>query len=137
MIVNKLDTALVVIDPQNDVLSERGVSWGLVGESIKENNTVENIARLLQAAKEKDYGVFISPHYLYPADQAWRFVHPRRERARCHPQDQDRGGDGDCGRSQQHHHINKLRLLHLAQRFRVDRPRHVRRPFGQLSAPSC
>ena len=33
---NKNETALVVIDPQNDVLSENGVSWGLVGDSIKE-----------------------------------------------------------------------------------------------------
>ena len=69
----KHDTALVVIDPQNDVLSEEGVSWGLVGESIKENHTVENLERLFRAAKDGGFGVFISPHYLYPADQAWRF----------------------------------------------------------------
>ena len=62
-----------MIDPQNDVLSEAGVSWGLVGDSIKENDTVENLARLFQAAKHRDYGVFVSPHYLYPHDQAWRF----------------------------------------------------------------
>lgn len=67
------DTALVVIDPQNDVLSERGVSWGLVGESIKQNNTVENLTRLFQAAKERVFPVFVSPHYLYPHDQAWLF----------------------------------------------------------------
>jgi nicotinamidase-related amidase len=70
---NKSNTALVVIDPQNDVLSEKGVSWSLVGDSVKENNTVENLARLFTAAKEQDFGVFISPHYLYPADQAWQF----------------------------------------------------------------
>jgi len=70
---NKNETALVVIDPQNDVLSEKGVSWGLVGESVKENNTVENLARLFTAAKDRDFGVFISPHYLYPHDQAWQF----------------------------------------------------------------
>src|SRR5262249_23715047 len=69
----KSDTAVVVIDPQNDVLSEKGVSWSLVGESVKENNTVENLAHLFAAAKDLDYGVFISPHYLYPHDQAWRF----------------------------------------------------------------
>jgi nicotinamidase-related amidase len=63
----------VVIDPQNDVLSEKGVSWGLVGASVKENGTVENLARLFAAAKGADFGVFISPHYLYPHDQAWRF----------------------------------------------------------------
>ena len=70
---SKTDTALVVIDPQNDVLSEKGVSWGLVGDSVKENGTVENLERLFQAAKGQGYGVFISPHYLYPHDQAWRF----------------------------------------------------------------
>lgn len=70
---HKNNTALVVIDPQNDVLSERGVSWGLVGDSIKENNTVENLARLFEAAKGQDFGVFVSPHYLYPHDQAWQF----------------------------------------------------------------
>src|SRR5437588_7713510 len=73
MDLNKRDTALVVIDPQNDVLSERGVSWRLVGDSVKENNTVENLARLFGAAKDQGYGVFISPHYLYPYDQAWQF----------------------------------------------------------------
>ena len=73
MKVHKNDTALVVIDPQNDVLSEKGISWGLVGESVKENNTVANIERLFIAAKEQGFGVFISPHFLYPFDQAWQF----------------------------------------------------------------
>jgi nicotinamidase-related amidase len=74
MILNRRDTALVVIDPQNDVLSDRGVSWSLVGESVRENNTVENLARLFVAAKENDFAVFVSPHYLYPTDQAWQFI---------------------------------------------------------------
>jgi nicotinamidase-related amidase len=73
MIFHKSDTALVVIDPQNDVLSEKGISWPLVGASVKENNTVENLERLFRTAKEQDFGVFISPHYLYPFDQAWQF----------------------------------------------------------------
>ena len=73
MITRSNDTALVVIDPQNDVLSEQGVSWGLVGESVKENNTVANIERLFIAAKQQGFGVFISPHFLYPYDQAWQF----------------------------------------------------------------
>lgn len=72
----KSDTALVVIDPQNDVLSETGVSWPLVGASVRENHTVENLERLFRAAKEKGYGVFVSPHYLYPHDQDWRFGGP-------------------------------------------------------------
>jgi nicotinamidase-related amidase len=70
------DTALVIIDPQNDVLSEKGISWGLVGDSVKENNTIDNIERLFKAAKARGFGVFISPHYMYPTDQAWQYVGP-------------------------------------------------------------
>ncbi len=73
MVFDTSDTALVVIDPQNDVLSETGISWPLVGASVTENGTVENLTRLFTAAKDHDYAVFISPHYLYPHDQPWRF----------------------------------------------------------------
>ena len=37
------DTAVVFIDPQNEVLSEKGGAWGAVGDSVKENQTVENM----------------------------------------------------------------------------------------------
>ena len=70
---NRNDTALVVIDPQNDFLSEHGVTWELVGDSVKENKTVENIEQLFKAAKDKGYSVFVSPHYYYPSDHGWKF----------------------------------------------------------------
>ena len=54
-------------------MSEKGIAWGLVGDSVKENTTIENLARLFKAAKDQGFGVFISPHYLYPTDQAWQF----------------------------------------------------------------
>jgi hypothetical protein len=38
---NKDDTAVVFIDPQNEVLSEKGLAWGAVGNSVKENRTIE------------------------------------------------------------------------------------------------
>lgn len=64
-------TALVITDPQNDFLSPKGVAWGVVGENVMENHTVENIDSLFQAAKANDIPVFISPHYYYPADHRW------------------------------------------------------------------
>ena len=66
-------TALVLTDPQNDFLSPDGVTWGVVGESVTENNTVENIETLLILAKENGIPVFISPHYYYPTDKDWKF----------------------------------------------------------------
>lgn len=73
MDINKNDTAVLVTDPQNDFLSEQGVTWQLVGESVTENKTVENIERLFNAAKSNGFGVFVSPHYYYPTDHSWQF----------------------------------------------------------------
>jgi len=73
MEINSSDTAVVVTDPQNDFLSEKGVTWGLVGDSVKENRTVEHIEQLLKTAKAGGYEVFVSPHYYYPTDHAWKF----------------------------------------------------------------
>lgn len=51
MQVELKNTALLVSDPQNDFLSPDGVTWGVVGESVTENNTVANIDSLFKAAK--------------------------------------------------------------------------------------
>jgi nuclear transport factor 2 (NTF2) superfamily protein/nicotinamidase-related amidase len=66
-------TALLITDPQNDFLSPKGVTWGVVGKSVTENNTVENIDALFAAAKANDIPVFVSPHYYYPTDHGWQF----------------------------------------------------------------
>jgi len=73
MKIDRDRTALVVIDPQNDFLSPEGATWGLVGESVTENNTVEHIESLFKAAKKSGIPVFISPHYYYPTDHGWQF----------------------------------------------------------------
>src|SRR5260370_23841319 len=73
---DKNDTAVVFIDPQNDVLSEKGLSWPLLHESLKENNTIENMERIFKAAKAYGYEIFISPHYFFPTDQGWKFNGP-------------------------------------------------------------
>ncbi len=73
MTVTRGNTALVITDPQNDFLSPKGVTWGVVGKSVTENNTVKNIETLLKAAKANGIPVFISPHYYFPTDKGWKF----------------------------------------------------------------
>ena len=73
MEINPENTALVITDPQNDFLSPMGVTWGVVGDSVTKNNTVENIESLLKAAKKNGVPVFVSPHYYYPTDHGWKF----------------------------------------------------------------
>src|SRR5580698_3041107 len=74
--LQRSDTAVVIIDPQNDVLSEKGLAWPLLHESLKEINTVENIEKIFKAAKTYGYEVFISPHYFFPTDKGWKFNDP-------------------------------------------------------------
>lgn len=64
---------IVVIDPQNDFLSPQGVAWGVVGQNVTDNHTVDNIGQLLRLAKELDIPLFISPHYYFPHDHKWEF----------------------------------------------------------------
>ena len=65
------NTAIVITDPQNDFLSPDGVTWGVVGESVTANNTVDNIEALFKVAKEKGITVFVSPHYYFKHDHSW------------------------------------------------------------------
>lgn len=66
-------TAIVITDPQNDFLSPDGVTWGVVGESVTKNGTVNNIETLFKLGKEYGIPVFISPHYYYKHDHTWKF----------------------------------------------------------------
>jgi nicotinamidase-related amidase len=76
MNIGKRETAVVFIDPQNEVLAETGLAWPLVHESLRELNTIENMERIFEAAKANGFEVFISPHYFYPTDSGWKFNGP-------------------------------------------------------------
>jgi nicotinamidase-related amidase len=73
MNIDKSDTAVVFIDPQNEVLSETGLAWPLLHESLAENHTIDNMDRIFNPAKTHGFEVFISPHYFYPTDKGWKF----------------------------------------------------------------
>lgn len=59
MTIDPKRVALVVVDPQIDFLGPKGVMWGVLGDSIKENNTVANIESLFKAAKAVDMPTFV------------------------------------------------------------------------------
>ncbi|EAS42255.1 cysteine hydrolase [Photobacterium profundum] len=71
MVYEKGHTAIVITDPQIDFLSPEGVTWGLVGKSVTENKTVENIDSLMKVAEKMNIPLFISPHYYFPTDSDW------------------------------------------------------------------
>jgi hypothetical protein len=71
--IDPATTAIVITDPQNDFLSPEGVTWGVVGQSITENGTVENLEALFEVADETGMPVFVSPHFYFEHDHKWEF----------------------------------------------------------------
>jgi hypothetical protein len=53
------------------MLSETGLAWPLVRESLEENNTIGNMERIFNVAKTHGFEIFISPHYFYPSAGLW------------------------------------------------------------------
>ncbi|WP_411967410.1 cysteine hydrolase family protein [Haloferax sp. YSSS75] len=68
-------TALLITDPQVDFLKPESVVWDHVGETVEENNVVDNLVKLRDAAREGGIKVFYSPHY-YEADEydSWQHL---------------------------------------------------------------
>ena len=69
--LNSSSTALVVIDPQNDFLSEGGVVWDLVGDLVVKNQVVKKLKTLIATAKKAGVAVVYVPHYYDKEYQAW------------------------------------------------------------------
>lgn len=70
-------TAVLIVDPQNDFLSEGGAVWDLVGKGVEETNVVEHLVTLREAAREADIPVFYSPHYYTDEEyERWEHLNP-------------------------------------------------------------
>lgn len=70
--INPKATALVIVDPQNDFLSEGGVVWDLVGEQVVEHDVPARLKTLVVKSKAAGITVFYSPHYYDKEFQAWK-----------------------------------------------------------------
>jgi biuret amidohydrolase len=68
MEINGDRTALVLVDIQNDFLTEGGKYYVLIEELMKKQDVNGNLETLLKAAKDHGYPVFMSPHYFFPHD---------------------------------------------------------------------
>jgi len=54
-------TVLLVIDPVNDFLSEGGAAWELTKNTVKMNNVIENLQRVISGARAKGIAVLFGP----------------------------------------------------------------------------
>lgn len=71
-------TALLVIDPYNDFISEGGKFWDRIKSVAEANNCVPNMLQVLNAARKAELRVFYALHRRYrPGDyETWKYIAP-------------------------------------------------------------
>ena len=71
-------TALLVIDPYNDFISENGKVWDRLKDVAEANDCVAHMLQVLNAARQAELRVFYALHHRYrPGDyETWKYVAP-------------------------------------------------------------
>jgi ureidoacrylate peracid hydrolase len=80
---NKAVTALLVIDPYNDFISEGGKVWDRLRGVAEANGCVPHMLQVLNAAREVGLRVFYALHHRYrPGDyESWKYIAPIQKAA--------------------------------------------------------
>ena len=76
-------SALLVIDPYNDFISEGGKIWNRIKAVAEANKCVPNMLRVLNTARESELRVFYALHHRYrPGDyETWKYIAPIQKAA--------------------------------------------------------
>ncbi len=71
-------TALIVVDPYNDFITEGGKFWDRMREVAEKVNCVPNMVRVLHAARRAGIKVFYAPHHRWRpgAYDGWKYWAP-------------------------------------------------------------
>jgi len=75
---DKETTALLVIDPYNDFISEGGKVWDRLKAVAEANGCVPNMSQVLNAARKAELRVFYALHHRYRPDdyETWKYIAP-------------------------------------------------------------
>src|SRR5215467_3068914 len=76
-------TALLVIDPYNDFISEGGKIWDRLKRVAEANHCVPNMLQVLNTARTAELRVFYALHRRYrPGDyESWKYIAPIQKSA--------------------------------------------------------
>jgi ureidoacrylate peracid hydrolase len=79
-------TALLVVDPYNDFISEGGKIWPRIKAIAEANNCVQHMLQVLNAAREAKLRVFYVMHHRYRAGdyETWKYIAPIQKDAWMH-----------------------------------------------------
>ena len=80
---DKETTALVVVDPYNDFISEGGKLWDRLRTVAEANDCVSHMREVLDGARAAEFRIFYAMHHRYrPGDyETWKYIAPIQKAA--------------------------------------------------------
>ncbi|TCN53118.1 isochorismatase family protein [Flavobacterium circumlabens] len=74
-------TALIIIDPFNDFLSEGGKLYSVTKETVEGISLVQNLKKLIEGARERKIQVIYAPHHHTTKEDYlnWKFLAPSHQ----------------------------------------------------------
>jgi nicotinamidase-related amidase len=74
-------TAVLLVDPYNDFLSEGGKLWPLAKPIAEEVGLLDNLRAIMRAAREAGLGIFFVPHRRWEQGQydGWKYPMPYQQ----------------------------------------------------------
>lgn len=79
-------TALLVIDPYNDFISEGGKVWNRLKSVAEVNNCIPHMLQVLNAARQAELRIFYALHHRYRQGdyETWKYIAPIQKAAWSH-----------------------------------------------------
>ena len=65
--------ALLLVNPLNDYLHEKGVAYNAFSDSLFTNRTVQNLTNIIKYCNDRDIDIFVSKRSLKESDLNWKF----------------------------------------------------------------
>ena len=80
---DKESTALLVVDPYNDFISEGGKIWDRIKNIAEANHCVPNMLDVMNTCRKAGLRVFYALHHRYRSgdSETWKYIAPIRKAA--------------------------------------------------------
>jgi nicotinamidase-related amidase len=77
------DTAILLLDPYNDFISEGGKAWPMIKAIAEENHLLTHLREVVATARDKGFKIFFVPHHRFEGGDfdAWQYPSPYQRQA--------------------------------------------------------
>jgi nicotinamidase-related amidase len=76
MTYSPTDTAILLVDPYNDFISEGGKAWPMIKDVAEKNDLLAHLREVVATARAKGFKIFFVPHHRFEGGDFDSWAHP-------------------------------------------------------------